>query len=348
MNFQQYCITPEKTILEALEQIDKGARGIIYVCDIDNVLLGVVTDGDVRRYILKNGDLSNRVEKIVNKNPITVINTRNCDKQALMRQKKITSIPVVNENRELLSIEFLSDQPAYKNTNINVPVVIMAGGKGTRLLPYTQVLPKPLIPIGDETITERIIEQFTLFGCNNFKMIVNYKKELIKAYFKECDKKYNLSFVDEANFMGTGGGLKLLEGQINSTFFMTNCDVLIRDDYSTILQGHKKQGNLVSIVCAVKTVDIPYGVVELDKESKVKKMQEKPSFSYITNTGFYVIEPEFFKKIPSNTFIHITDIIQKCIDEHERIGVYPVSSNSWLDMGQYDGMKNMIGEFQKE
>lgn len=347
MNFQQYCITPDKTILEALEKIDEGARGIIYVCD-NNVLLGVATDGDVRRYILKNGNLSNRIEDIVNKAPIRVLNTNNCNKQALMRAKKITSLPVVNLKGELLSIEFLSEEPAYKNTDINMPVVIMAGGKGTRLLPYTQVLPKPLIPIGDKTITERIMEQFALFGCTNFKMIINYKKDLIKAYFKECVLPYELSFADETKFMGTGGGLKLLEGQIKSTFFMTNCDVIIRDDYSTILKEHQTQGNLVTIVCAVKTVDIPYGVIELDKDSRIKNMQEKPSFSYITNTGFYVIEPEFLQKIPKDTFIHITDIIQKCIDEKEKIGVYPISSNSWLDMGQFSGMENMISEFQKD
>ncbi len=171
-------------------------------------------------------------------------------------------------------------------------------------------------------------------------MIVNYKKKFIEAYFGENDADYNITFIEEEEFCGTGGGLKLLP-DMKTTFFMTNCDILIDADYAEIFSYHKKQGNILTMVCAKKQVEIPYGTVEINEEGGLVAIREKPSFSFLTNTGFYIIEPEFLSRIPEQTFIHITDIIDQCIAAGERIGVYTVEEEAWMDMGQMDELERM-------
>ena len=217
----------------------------------------------------------------------------------------------------------------------------MAGGKGTRLYPYTQILPKPLIPIGDKTITEHIMDRFIEHGCDKFTMIVNYKKHFIRSYFIENEEQRNIEFINEDEFLGTGGGLKLLENKMQSTFFMTNCDILVEEDYSEILKYHKIQRNIITMVCAVKNMTIPYGTVDIREDGSVIGLKEKPEFTFITNTGFYVIEPELLRLIPENTFIHVTDLIQQCIEEEKKVGVYKISEDKWLDMGQLDELERM-------
>jgi len=219
--------------------------------------------------------------------------------------------------------------------------VIMAGGKGTRLAPYTDVLPKPLIPIGDKTITEHIVEKFMDFGCNDFTMIINHKRGLIKAYYNETPIKGSMHFVEEVQFNGTGGGLKLLEDMHKKTFFMSNCDVLIDADYEDILRHHKKSEAIVTMVCALKRITVPYGTVELDGIGRPMKLVEKPEYPLLTNAGLYVIEPEFLSYIPTDTFIHITDIIQQMIDADRPVSVYPIGEADWMDMGQLDELKGM-------
>ena len=217
----------------------------------------------------------------------------------------------------------------------------MAGGKGTRLYPYTKVLPKPLIPIGDVPITMHIMKHFEKYGCTHFTLVVNHQKELIKAYFSDPEIPYTVDFAEEEKPLGTAGGLKLLEGRINGTFFMTNCDILVDADYDKIYEYHKKSGNLITMVCAVKKITIPYGTVCMNESGHIESMVEKPEISYLVNTGYYVAESEALSEIPKNTFIHMTDVVQKCIDEGKPVAVFPISENQWSDMGQIDEMEKM-------
>lgn len=339
-SFDQYISTTHYSILEVMDKIDKGARGVVYICN-EEILLAVVTDGDIRRFILKNGDLNTSIEHIANTNVKYLINTTADAAIRYMQENNITSVPIVDEKKRIKSIVFLKGEQVYKNTGLNIPVVIMAGGKGTRLLPYTQVLPKPLIPIGEKTITEHIMGKFMAFGCNDFYLIVNYKRNLMKAYFQDNEYEQSIKFIDEYEYLGTGGGLKLLDRKLNKTFFMTNCDVLIEGDYAEILHYHKIRKNILTMVCAVKEITIPYGTVSLDACGMIVDMQEKPTVSMTTNTGFYIIEPEFLNYIPNNTFIHITDVIQSCIDKKIKIGAYTISEKLWLDMGEFDELGKM-------
>ena len=340
MNLNDFIVSEDKTVLEVMKIIDHNAKGIAFVCN-DTKLLGVVTDGDIRRFILRRGNLDNSISEIANYNPKFVTNEENVDYFAYMKQYSITALPIVNKNRKLLSIRFLYDNKPVVNNQLKVPVVIMAGGKGTRLYPYTQILPKPLIPIGDKTITEIIMDHFQAFGCNHFDMIVNYKKNFIKSFFIDNEIKRDVNFIEEADYFGTGGGLKLLEGYYSDTFFVTNCDILVKEDYSEILKYHKEQKNIITLVAATKNVPIPYGTIELTPEGHVNKLNEKPSFSFLTNTGLYVLEPRFLDKIPKDTFIHITDVIQACINDGEKVGIYPISDHAWMDMGQMEELEKM-------
>lgn len=341
MDLQDFIISENMSTYEAMSAIDKNGHGIVYICGEDSRLLAALTDGNIRRFILSRGELSSNVSVCANYSPVSISSEKSAYAQDIMRERHIRSVPIVDDAGHILSIEFLNEGRVFKDTSLNTPVVFMAGGKGTRLYPYTEVLPKPLIPVGSKTITEHILDRFAAFGCTRISMIVNYKKSLIKAYFSEVEDKRDITFYDEQEFLGTGGGLRMLSGKINETFFMTNCDVLIDDDYSEILKAHKANGNIITIVCAAKDVTIPYGTIELAEDGSAASLHEKPSFFFITSTGFYVIEPEFLDKIPENKFIHITDVIEQCIKEGLRVGVYPISERSWLDMGTPEELEKM-------
>lgn len=341
MQLENYIVKPDTTVIEAMKVIDNNAEGIVYVCENDNRLMGAVTDGDIRRYIIHNGDLNKTVECMMTRNPITVPLSMRIRANECLEINHITSIPVVDEDNTICEIVFLDSTVSVIKEQVNAPVVIMAGGKGTRLRPYTQILPKPLIPIGEKTITEHIIERFVNAGCNKFDMIVNYKKHLIKSYFRDIQVPYKLSFYEEEEYLGTAGGLRLLLGCYDEPFFMTNCDILVDEDYANIMKYHKASGNIATIVSAIKNTTLPYGVIETTDDGRIAGINEKPDMSIIVNTGFYVLEPEFIKEIPDNTFIHITDVIKNCISTGRKVGMYPISGDRWLDMGQMDELQVM-------
>lgn len=341
---EEIFIKKDISIRDAIRKLDITAKKILLVVEEDK-LLGTITDGDVRRWILKNGDLNFEVHNIMNKNPICLnVQEKNLAKE-LMKEKSIESIPLIDDNGKVMDIVFWNDNldlSFAKYKNISSPVIIMAGGKGTRLYPYTKILPKPLIPIGDLSITERIINRFIKFGCRNFYFTVNYKKNMIKAYFDDLDKNYEVSYVEEEKFLGTGGSLSLLKDKINETFFVSNCDILVDANYVDILNYHKQNNNLITMVTSLKNYQIPYGVIKLGDDGQVIGTTEKPEFDYLVNTGFYILEPETLQDIPENTFFHITDLINKYIEEGKKVGTYPITENAWLDMGEMKEMDRMI------
>ncbi len=332
------------TLVEAMKKIDKNVHGLVFVVDFDDKLVGCVSDGDIRRWLIRTGDLTAKIENIMNRSFKYVFLNDNENAEYIMKREGIHVLPVLNRDNKIVDVVIDDYKNKYKvdtDDLQDVPLVIMAGGKGTRLYPYTQILPKPLIPIGEKTITELIVDRFKKYGCNRVDMIVNYKKHFIEAYFQDADVPYEIGFVEEKEFCGTGGGLKLLEGRYDSTFILSNCDILIDADYSEILKYHHDNNNLATMVCAVKNVQIPYGTIEMSDDGKPFALIEKPEVSFMTNTGLYILEPEFLNRIPKDTFIHITDVIQKCMDDGENIGVYPISEESWMDMGQLEEMEKM-------
>lgn len=340
MGIEKFILTGNETVLEAMGILNKNGRGIAFICQ-DGKLNGVVTDGDIRRYILQNGNLNINIKLIANQKPKFLLSGELHNYTFYMKKEKISAVPIVNAKGQIIRIEFIDRDSIYKNEHLKIPVVIMAGGKGSRLFPFTSILPKPLIPIGEKTILERIIDNFQKFGCEYFNIIVNYKRDLIKAYVKEAGYQAQIDFTEEKTFLGTGGGLKLLQGKIKETFFMTNCDILIDEDYSEILKYHRANKHMITLVCAMKNITIPYGTLKMNEDGKIKELKEKPEFSFMTNTGLYMIEPGFLELIPCDTFIHITELVQLCLDKGLSVGVYPVSEHAWMDMGQLDELEKM-------
>lgn len=340
------------SITEALKKIDENALGVLFIVDSGKKLIGALSDGDIRRWLIKTGDLKASAAQAMNKNPKYVLEKAEEDSTRLMEENCITAIPVVDEQMHVVKV--VDNKNKTKKTYLtskrlqSVPVVMMAGGMGTRLYPYTKILPKPLIPVGDKPIAEIIIESFCEYGCNEYYLIVNHKKNMIKAYFGELDTEYNVHFVDEDVPLGTGGGVSLLKGLINDTFILTNCDNIVEDDYSRIYEYHKEHKNLITMICSLKNFSIPYGVVNLANEGSIKSMEEKPTFSFFTNTGCYIVEPEVINDIPERTFMGFPDMIEKYRSEGKNVGVYPISENTWLDMGEMDALERMRARLESK
>ncbi len=332
------------SIVDAMQKIDRNRLGILFITDRSEKLCGAVSDGDIRRWLIKTGDLKSPVTNAMNHSPLYLTEDQKVRVFSFMKERMVSVVPIVDENMHVVDI--MRDGTASmvsgpSNALRDIPVVMMAGGKGTRLYPYTRILPKPLIPVGERPIAEIIIDSFRHYGCSDFRLIVNHKKNMIKAYFNEISHSYVLEFVDEEKPLGTGGGLKLLEDKLDSTFILTNCDILVEADYGGILEYHKKEKNLVTMVCSLKSFRIPYGVINLEGNGRIKSMEEKPEFSFFTNTGLYIVEPEVLKEIPDNTEIGFPDVIESLRLSRKNVGVYPVSENSWMDMGQMDSLEDM-------
>ena len=261
----------------------------------------------------------------------------------IMIRRSITALPVVDHDNRIMDIFFLrypdEEDAEEAKDGLDVPVVIMAGGKGQRLKPFTDILPKPLIPLGEKTVTERIIMRFQKYGCNRFYMVINYKKNFIKAYFADNEMKYNIQFIEEEKFLGTAGGLKLVQGKVSGDFFVSNCDILIDADYQAILEEHVRKQCVITLVCAHKKYQMPYGTVEGDEEGYVCNMQEKPILSYNINTGLYVINEKFLDRIPGDTFVDMTELVGECIRKKEKVGIYLIEEEQWLDTGQMEELE---------
>lgn len=340
--FEKYCVDSTFTVRQTIEKMEKELIKAVIVIDSDSTVIGLFSNGDMRNFFLKGGNLSDSITQAMNKNPKLYSSMTEVKEEQKNRIRVI--YPIVNSEKKLISVVDNDDDSIHGKTDFlkDVPLVIQAGGKGTRLYPYTKILPKPLIPIGDISITERIINSFTKYGCNDVYMILNHKANMIKAYMADVDKNYTLDYVTETEFLGTGGGLKLLKGKVNKTFFLSNCDILVDADYECIYKTHKKQGNKITFVCSMKDVVIPYGVIKTDDNGAIKEMIEKPSFSFLINTGLYMIEPEVLDDLKDGEFIHLPDLAQRYMDKGEKVGVFPVSEKAWLDMGQFSEMENMI------
>ena len=317
LKIEELIIPRTATVLETMKKLDETGQRILFIAP-EGRLEAVVTDGDIRKFFLRGGTLEAPVAEAANFRPI--------------------SLPV---SGVITDIVFACGVDVDNRKRVDIPVVMMAGGLGTRLYPYTKILPKPLIPVGERPISELIIDRFREFGCHRFTMVVNYKKGMIKSYFGDLEKDYALDFVDETRFMGTGGGLCLLKGRMDSPFFFTNCDTLLDLDFGDLYEKHRERGNLITMVCAFKHFTVPYGVVELGEDGGIAAMREKPELNFLTNTGVYVVEPRVVEEMQDGESIGFPDVIDRYRAAGERVGVYPINESAWMDMGQMEELEKM-------
>lgn len=331
----RYCIDVRKSIIDAIRLIEENHKKMVIVVE-ERRLKGVVTDGDIRRYLLTSGDFTVSVGKIMSANPIYLHESDRDRAQQCMDENLIDGIPIVDDAGIVTDIIFRYDELySYKRevVPIHVPVVIMAGGKGTRLLPYTTILPKPLMPLGQKTVLEHIMESFYECGCDEFYLTVNYKKEIIRAYLNEVELPYHLRYVTEEEFMGTGGSLYYLKEQMNTTFIVSNCDVILNVDYADVIRRHREQGNKITLLVSRQNYNLPYGTVKISEDGQVLRLEEKPEMWFLVNTGVYVLEPDVLQDI-EKTFIHMTEIIENVIQKGESVGAYLIEDGAWLDIGE--------------
>lgn len=349
MDVDKYLISEDISIAEAVRRIDEGKKKVVF-CLRDGCLSGCFTDGDMRRYILRSGDMGKPVSQAMNPTPIAFAISQEGEARMFMKESLTIAVPILNERREVVKIYFrdeLDDMEVPHPLPEGVPLVIMAGGKGTRLYPYTRILPKPLIPIGEKPIMDHIIDRFGRYGVRDVYMILNHKRNMIKAYYNEAELPYDIHYVDEEQFLGTGGGLSLIKGKVDRTFFLSNCDCLLDADYTCMYEYHKNHKNVLTVILAAKRVGIPYGVVSLDQEGTIRHIQEKPQYDLLVNTGIYLAEPLVMDCLTEGEHIDMTDIAKRLMDQGYRVGGYPITEKSWLDMGQLSEMRNMLKELER-
>ncbi len=345
--FSEILINKTLTVKAAMKQLDKTAEKILFVVEGNNKLVGSLTDGDIRRWILKDGNLSAKVIDVCYIGTYYVYaNYDYATVKEEILERKIVYVPIVNKEKEI--IEFIVwdkffDGKIIRKTKgrLDCEVVIMAGGKGSRLDPFTRILPKPLIPIGEKTILEIIIKNFTDYKIKLFYISVNHKAKIIKSYFEELAPKYKLIYIHEDIPLGTIGALKQLDGKLKREIILTNCDIIIEADYVDLLNHHKEKQNDITIVASLKHYNIPYGICEIENGGDLINIKEKPEYDFLVNTGMYVINPKVIKYIPKNKFYHITDLIEQIKSTH-KIGIYPISENSWVDTGEWTEYKKAV------
>ncbi|SHN01798.1 Nucleotidyl transferase [Cyclobacterium lianum] len=340
MDLKGRIITKEKTILDALRKMDSIDKKLLVVLNNEQ-FDGLVSAGDIQRAIIQDQPLDTPIGNILRKK-IRVASPGDSFEsiKQMMLDFRMELCPVIDENKEILQVYFWEDifkeQELQPKNQFDLPVVIMAGGFGTRLKPITNVIPKPLIPIGEKTMLEHIFDRFSKHGCNSFHISVNYKADLIDFYLKSKNLPYSIDYFKEDKPMGTAGSLSLLKGVINETFFVSNCDILIEQDYSEILEYHRTNNNDITIIAALKHYSIPYGTIETTHNGQLVSLLEKPELTFKINSGMYILEPDLLSEIPENEFLHITQLINKIHKKGGNVGVFPVSEKSWKDIGEWE------------
>lgn len=343
---RQRVISPSVSMLDAMKLMDEIMVKTLFVLNGEH-FEGIVTLGDIQRAIINNIALKDPVSRILDKNKVYGYQSEGEESiREKMRRMRAEVMPILDEQGELVDVWFWGD--LFKKTElterekINLPVVIMAGGKGTRLKPITNVIPKPLVPIGDKTILETILDQFEEIGCTKFYMSVNYKADIMKYYLSQLDHQYDIEFFQEEKPLGTIGSVSLLKGKITTPFFVSNCDSINEQDYRDVYDYHVSNHNDLTIVTMVKSFKIPYGVIETAEDGLMTALSEKPELTFQVNTGVYILNPSCIDEIPEGEFFHITHLMEKIKARGGRVGCFPVSEHAWKDMGEWPEYLKMI------
>lgn len=336
-------LTIDKTasLLEAMRQMDENDCKSLLVTQ-EGQYYSLISIGDIQRRILATGSMDYRVGDVLRTN-ITVGRTTETAAQlrAQMEERRIELLPILDEQDQLSDVIFWRDRYQTRQRKIkrlgDIPVVIMAGGKGTRLKPITDVIPKPLVPLGGKPMVETIMDSFCEEGCCRFYLSVNYKADFIKFHFDSIpDKAYEVHYFKEPEPLGTAGSLRLLKDTITSTFFVSNCDIIIDQDYHEILAYHRANNNELTAVATIKEYHIPYGTMEVSENGLLTRLTEKPNLTYYVNAGVYILEPHLLEEIPERDgLFHITHLMEQILERNGKVGVFPVSEGAWMDIGNW-------------
>lgn len=346
-NWRNILISPDVSILQAIKIIDKEGMRAALVIDQENHLLGMITDGDIRRCILKNISLAEPVYNIMNKKPTIAYAEDDRDKLlAKLQSLQLYHLPIVDFRNHIVGFETFDSLLSFpRRDNL---VVIMAGGMGKRLHPLTIDCPKPLIRIGNKPVLEILIKNFIKHGFHQFCIAVNYKSDMIKSYFDNGDRwGVTINYLEESIPLGTAGALSLLSQQPTNAFFVVNADVMTTIDFESLLRYHE-ESNVDATLCIREHAQvIPYGVVQRDKDTHLLlNIIEKPTKQFFVNAGIYILEPQVLNFLKCNQYLDMPDLLSQCIDNSFNIVTFPIKEY-WLDIGKHEDLQQAHADYEK-
>ena len=337
------------SIKESLQILEKIKDKCLIIVNKKNKLIGTLTDGDLRRAIINGANLNSRIKKYIQRKSIYLklqdkkfleknnyIREKVLLKKSEMKNQNVDLIPIVDKNFKLLKIVNVKfyekvlkkENPIFKNT----PVLIMAGGEGTRLGKFSNYFPKPLLPYESSTVIEKIISNFQEYSIKKFYISVRYKKNLIKSYLKE-NLNRKLTFFEEKKPLGTAGAIKFLKGKIKKDFFIINCDTVLNINLEKFYEFHKKNNFIFTLVAASKNFQLSYGSCQINKNGELKKIEEKPNFNYLVNVGLYLAKIDIIKNISTKKPMQMDMLIKKIKAKGGKVGVFAIDEGSWTDTG---------------
>lgn len=344
-NWKNILVSPQTTILKTIETINTGALQLSLVINSDGKLMGTVTDGDIRRGILRGLSLDEPIERVMNTNPVVARGDEaNEHIWTLMKRKHYSKIPVLDAQGRVVDLKMLDENTeTSKKDNL---VILMAGGIGQRLQPLTNDCPKPLLKIGSKPILETILENFIEDGFHKFFVSVNYKSEMIKDYFGNGSKwGVTIQYIDENVRMGTAGALSLLSEKPDIPVIVMNGDLLTKVNFQQLLHFHLENQSKGTMCVINYDYQVPFGVIQTVGHHLLS-IEEKPSKQYFVNAGIYVLEPEVISLIPQGKYYDMPELFQLLIDSNKETIVFPIREY-WLDIGRLDDFEKANMEFME-
>ena len=339
-------VTAELSIQRVMETIDRAAKGIVLVVDRERHLLGTVTDGDIRRGILHGIGLEEQVEKVMNRHPfVATLGTTPEEIRGIMKTHEIKQIPIINKDRQIVDLALWQDFIAQPIARAN-PVIILAGGLGTRLRPLTEEIPKPLLKVGDKPILQLIIERLAQNGFHHIFVSVCYKAEMIEDYFGDGSKLgVSIEYLKEDKLTGTAGPLKLAQGKIQTPFLVMNGDLLTQVNFENLLDFHVKGSFELTVGVKNYGFQVPYGVLKLNGD-RITALEEKPTQTFFVNAGIYALNPELLELIPADRYFDMTDLAEELLKQNRPVGGFPLYEY-WLDIGNQETFRQANADRKK-
>lgn len=322
------------SIRNTLQVLDNGAKGIVLLVDEHKKLLGTITDGDIRRAILKGISLDDSVEKVVHLMPVSVKQSMSREEiKDIFIKKAVKDIPIVDDSNKVVDLISINDilLPEGKKN----PVIIMAGGLGTRLKDLTKEIPKPMLRVGQDPMLQHIINNFKQYGYNKILLSVNYKSEIIENYFQDgFAYGVKINYIKETKRLGTAGGIKLAKEYIDTPFFVINGDIFTNLNVENMMKFHTENNYDITVGTIRHSFQIPYGVIDTD-DNNIKEVREKPVMEYLINGGVYCLKPDLINLIPDDKYFEITDLINICIKNGRKVGSFEIK-DYWMDIGKIE------------
>jgi dTDP-glucose pyrophosphorylase len=333
---KKFLINENSTIKDCIKKINLNGTGSLFVIKNNNKpqLLGTITDGDIRRFMLKNQEINTIIKDVYNKKPIILREEPNSKVlKKIFEENNIKIIARVDQNEKILEIFTIKD---YRLKNAKkTSIFIMAGGKGLRMKPFTNLFPKALLPFKNSSIIEEIIKFFKHNGFEKIYITTGFKSNVLKDHLLK-NKYKNIYFFKEKKPLGTIGGLSKIKNKITENFILTNCDTYIDVNIKDILKFHEINKNYITIVCSKINYTFDYGICKTDNKGILKNIEEKPTYHHLINTGFYILKKNCLNFIPKNKYFNATDLINLCLLKKKRVKIYSIEKNQWQDVGNWE------------